>query len=151
MSPAKVSLNALIKVPPEKAAELAAATVNALGWKVKFVDQSLKRLTASDNKTEVIWRDTWRFEFELSIRWKKSSAGTEYSIDISERQMAWTEPQCKERCQAIVDGLKEDAKFLASSDNSSDSYGSANVTWRIKLQISRLKNLAGLNSPIFAK
>lgn len=125
MSPAKVNLKAAIKVPFERAAELAAATVNALGWRIKFVDQSLKRLTAQDNKTEVTGRDTWRFEFDLSIRWKKSDANTEYSIEISERQMAWTEPQCKERCQAIIDGLKEDAVHLASSNNSSDSYGSA--------------------------
>lgn len=129
MSPAKVSISVNVKVPFERAAELAAATVNALGWRIKFVDQSLKRLTASDHKVEVIGRDTWRFEFDLSIRWKKSDksgAGTEYSIDVSERQMAWTEPQCKERSKAIVDGLKEDAAQLVSSNNSSDSYGSAN-------------------------
>lgn len=125
MSPVKASVSATVTVPLERAAELSAATANALGWRIKFVDQSLKRLTASDNKTDVVGRDSWRFEFDLSIRWKKSGAGTEFSIEVAERNMAWTEPHCKERCQAIVDGLREDAVHLASSNNESDSYGSA--------------------------
>lgn len=125
MSPVKATISTTIKVQPERAAELASATANALGWRIKFVDQSLKRLTALDNKTEVIGRDTWRFEFDLSIRWKKSASGTEFTVDVTERQMAWTEPKCKERCQEIVQGLKEDAALLSSSNESSDSYGSA--------------------------
>lgn len=125
MSPVKASISTTVKVQPERAAELASATANALGWRIKFVDQSLKRLTAQDNKTEVTGRDTWRFEFDLSIRWKKASAGTEFTVEVIERQMAWTEPKCKERCQEIVQGLKEDAALLSSSNESSDSYGSA--------------------------
>lgn len=123
---AQATQNVSIPVPIERAPELVAATVNSLGWKIRHVDGLLKRLSAMDNKTDVIGRDSWKFEFDLAVSWKKA---TEKAIDIqvsvSERQMQWTLPHCQERCQAIIDGIKLDAVSLSSESLSSDTYGSA--------------------------
>lgn len=126
MNTIQVTQNISVPISIDQAPELVAATVNSLGWKIRHVDPLLKRLTAMENKTDVIGRDSWRFEFDLAVSWKKiAEESIDIAVSVSERQMQWTLPHCEERCKAIVDGIKLDAKTITSCDRTSDTYGSA--------------------------
>jgi len=126
MNNIQVTQNFSLPISADRMPELAAATVNSLGWKIKHVDSLLKRLSAMENKTDVIGRDSWRFEFDLALSWKKiDTESVDIAVSVSERQMQWTLPHCEERCRAIVEGIKSDAKSLTLSEQVSDTYGSA--------------------------
>ncbi|MCW5824201.1 MAG: type IV secretory system conjugative DNA transfer family protein [Cyanobacteria bacterium TGS_CYA1] len=126
MNNIQVTHNVVIPIPVDRAPELVAATVNSLGWKIRHVDSLLKRLSAMDNKIDVIGRDSWKFEFDLAVSWKKVKAeSVDIAVSVSERQMQWTLPHCEERCRAIVEGIKLDAKAISLSEQVSDTYGSA--------------------------
>ncbi len=110
MNNIQVTQNFSLPISADRMPELAAATVNSLGWKIKHVDSLLKRLSAMENKTDVIGRDSWRFEFDLALSWKKKDTeSVDIAVCVSERQMQWTLPHCEDRCNAIVEGIKNDA------------------------------------------
>lgn len=126
MSPVQVTESISVPIAIDRAPELVAATVNSLGWKIRHVDSLLKRLSAMDNKTDVIGRDSWRFEFDLAVNWKKTTnENIDFSVTVSERQTQWALPHCQERCKAIIDCMKSDIQTLSETNQTSDTYGSA--------------------------
>src|SRR5271155_1241674 len=121
-------LTKIVAVPDEHMAELATTSVSRLGWRIKFVNQKLRQLSASDQKTEKIGRDNWSYAFELVVSWRKKGALAEVTVKVREREMQWTESECKDRSKAILQAINDDADEWAESEShgqKSDAYGTA--------------------------
>jgi len=113
MSP-EAAMSHVIDAPAEVMGELATTTVNRLGWRIKFINERLKQLSAFDNKTEKVQGVNWRYEFDLFLKWRKTDEGVLVDVTVSERQMQWTKNKCQERCVEVLTGIISDARDLAA-------------------------------------
>ncbi len=119
---------AYIAVAVEELPEVILTTVKPLGWKDVFVNERLGEATASYRKIDKRGRDTWRYEFELVVNWRKQTNGTvEVTVTVTGAAQA-TNKLCYEQCYKILEGIKSRAERLKKSDHErkrSDTYGSA--------------------------
>ena len=119
-----------IAAPLEHVAELVTTAVSRLGWRIKFVNEKLRQLSGFDNKTERLGQDMWRYSFDAFIKWRKSDSRNSVfvSVTVTEKEMSWTEEDCKKRCEEIIRGIEQDARELSENEINhppSDSFGSA--------------------------
>src|SRR5262252_3026112 len=90
----KAQLERVIHVASEHMAELATTAVSRLGWRIKFANARLRQLSAFDNQTEREGHDSWSYEFDATVKWKRLTVGTRVIVLVQESKMQWTQQDC---------------------------------------------------------
>jgi type IV secretion system protein VirD4 len=111
--------------------------VSSQGWRIKYLNERLRQLSAFETTSERVGQDVWHFEFDAIIKWKKIGDRLEIDVTVTEKQMQWTAQQCEDRCNRILDGVAEDIENYQEyeKDNvASEAYGSARWATQADLQ-----------------
>jgi type IV secretory pathway TraG/TraD family ATPase VirD4 len=109
-------------------AEIVATAVSRHGWRIKFMNENLRQLSAFENLTERNGQDIWRFDYDLFVKWATLPSGIEIDVTVTEKQMQWTAPDCEKRCNDILDGITDAIDGLNEMRRTAappDAYGSA--------------------------
>lgn len=135
----------VIDAPIEHMAELVTTTLSRLGWRIKFVNAKLGQASASENKTQHS-SVTWHFEYDAVLKWQQHQKAIEVVVNVSEKQMQWTEEECLKRCNEILDGIEYDAQQLKHTEATAEpveTHGAAR--WATEAAIEKHGYLDGSN------
>jgi len=120
----------VVDAPIEQMAELVATTLTSLNYRIKLVNEKLRKVSAFDNKIDHkdAGRLTYRLEFDLLVSWRKVPSGAEVTVTVTERVNKWTGQECQSRCEEVMDALHDEARLskeIEKSSHPSSQCGSA--------------------------
>lgn len=112
--------------------EIVSTTFNALAYQSININGRYRQATARQRATEQYGSDRWDFEYQVLVRWQQvdSASGDDPQVSVTitvyEQQYDHQEHECEDRCDLVMQELKQNA-FTASSVQSEAStrYGSA--------------------------
>jgi len=123
-------LSEIVDAPSERIAELISTSLTSLNYRIRIVNEKLRKITAFENKIDHRsgGRLTYRLEFDVNVTWRQIKEGTEVTAVVTERVNKWTYDQCKMRCEEVLNAIHDDATTLKEVENSgeaSSQYGAA--------------------------
>jgi type IV secretion system protein VirD4 len=126
----QAKLTEIVDASCERIAELISTSLTSLNYRIKIVNEKLRKITAFENKIDHRsgGRLTYRLEFDVNVTWRQIPQGTEVTAVVTERVNKWTYDQCKIRCEEVLNAIHDDATTLKEVENSSEAssqYGAA--------------------------
>lgn len=120
----------MVDLEPKEMAELVTTTLERLGYSQIRYAKKRAEFTAIDKDRQMIDTDMWSHHFRIRLSWKPSNSRTSslVYVQVEEKEGTGTPHECKERADAIIIALQDDAtqqQEVSDWLEASDVHGSA--------------------------